>query len=503
MATPVPAIPRYVELVRVSSLGQAARDTPADQRAALERLRFVRPGILVERIELQVSGAAAGVDRPDLNRLAELAALKAFDEVRVRHLDRLTRHEDPLERAAVLSMVSRAGAVIVDAGGTVLDPKTMGGELVWVVSTLASAEERRKILERTQAAKKRLAAEGRLVAGMPPWGRTFDRKTGRWGTDPDAMVVYRRLFDLILAGRTLRQIADTLNGEGVTTKTGRQWTAGTVHNALHAPHASGQWRTHGAEMQIPMIVDRATQAEALARLRANDGASGRHNPAPALLRKRIFCGVCGAACYTSRSSGRLVYYCHTRGECSREHGVELVDKAVQARLEAWLGSPGPLSAAAAYEPREDPETAAGDADAARHELEDLDRQEERLARLARRGLLSSKVHDSQLTEVGRLRAAAERRLEEAEARGTAAERRAEASVEFEARIAEIRAGLGRAGFAEWRELVEILFPRDANCGVMLYPDGRLELRGALSLDGAAVDALSQGARELSGPSRTR
>src|SRR4051794_7125475 len=111
-ATPLAAaLPRYVELVRVSSQGQANRDTPEDQRAALNRLRLSRPGVLIERIDSTVSGAKDSDDRKDLQRLAELARSPAFDEVRVRHTDRLTRHEDPRERFMVYGLIADAGAV--------------------------------------------------------------------------------------------------------------------------------------------------------------------------------------------------------------------------------------------------------------------------------------------------------------------------------------------------------------------------------------------------------
>jgi hypothetical protein len=46
------ALPRIVELLRVSGQGQADRDTPADQRAALDRLREQYPGTLFVSPEL-------------------------------------------------------------------------------------------------------------------------------------------------------------------------------------------------------------------------------------------------------------------------------------------------------------------------------------------------------------------------------------------------------------------------------------------------------------------
>ena len=47
-----------------------------------------------------------------------------------------------------------------------------------------------------------------------------------------------------------------------------------------------------------------------------------------------------------------------------------------------------------------------------------------------------------------------------------------------ARVEAIRVGLGAAGHEDWRRVVEALFgPR----GVLLYPDGTLELRGSVAV----------------------
>ena len=62
--------PRFVEMIRVSGRAQVERDTPENQRNALNRLREQRPGVLVERIEeLAVSGALGVRERSALQRL--------------------------------------------------------------------------------------------------------------------------------------------------------------------------------------------------------------------------------------------------------------------------------------------------------------------------------------------------------------------------------------------------------------------------------------------------
>src|SRR5919197_1288111 len=201
---PAAGLPRFVELVRVSGAGQAARDTPEDQRRALEQLRRSRPGAFVERIDEAISASIDSAHRSDLARLLELGRARAFDELRVRHLDRCTRHDDPRERFVVYGIVRDAGAVIVSADGQVIDPATDAGELNYYVQKLAAAQERRRIVERTREAKERLVREGRLVNGRPPWGRTFDARTGRWGIDKATAATYRRPFAGPPPGRSLR-----------------------------------------------------------------------------------------------------------------------------------------------------------------------------------------------------------------------------------------------------------------------------------------------------------
>jgi len=163
--------PRYVEFVRVSSKGQAERDTPEIQRTALDRLRETRPGILVERIEEAggISGTKGLAERPDLQRLQQLTERRDYDEIRVYAIDRLTRAADPRERFAVFGMALDADAVLVDTRGHVVDPAddSGSGELEFYLHSFFAAREAKKIVRRTRDGLKRAAAKGR------PVGRTI------------------------------------------------------------------------------------------------------------------------------------------------------------------------------------------------------------------------------------------------------------------------------------------------------------------------------------------
>jgi hypothetical protein len=166
-----------------------------------------------------------------------------------------------------------------------------------------------------------------------------------------------------------------------------------------------------------------------------------------------------------------------------------VDDAVRARLSAWLHSPGALAAAAGGVEDGGVEDAQEAAAAAAKALRKLDQEEERVARLGTRGGLSERTAAKMLREIAQRRAGAVAEAEAARARIAAAERRAELSASVEARVAELRAGLERARFTEWRELVELLFPREGGYSVAIWPDGRIQLRGALPLDARGEEAL--------------
>jgi DNA invertase Pin-like site-specific DNA recombinase len=234
-----PTLPRFVELIRVSTKGQADRDTPELQRRALDRLRERRPGIPVERIEaLGQSGAAPFDERPDLLRLLELAQAHAFDEVRVYAVDRLTRAYEADERWDIWKLVRKAGAVIVDANDNVIDPADRSGasEYRFFFEGQNAAAEHRKIGERTLAGRLRAVAQGKFPGGAVPYGLKWHKKASAWIELDDEIAVVREAFVWSEGGESLTQIAARLNANRVLRRPGRdgtpKWCAGCFGTAL-------------------------------------------------------------------------------------------------------------------------------------------------------------------------------------------------------------------------------------------------------------------------------
>jgi DNA invertase Pin-like site-specific DNA recombinase len=486
-----PALPRYVELIRVSTKDQAERDTPEDQRRALDALRTSRPGVLVTRIETAISGAKAIAERPDLLELEELAASGGFDELRVRHFDRLTRSPDPDEQDRVSRMLRKARAVVVEADGTITDPRTLAGRVITMIKQEGAAEERRRIWERTFGGRKRKAGEGCLAQGQPPFGRTYDKTTGEWGIHPERADIYRRMVELCLGGTSLLGIADALNREGRLTVRGLPWTDASICKLLHDPAMYGTYSTHGYTFHIPPIVDEATYHLVRAKLRSNNSLSGPRPKVFSLLRKKIICDYCGEPMWIQRGGGTpanfLYYRCSARSaSCGGYHRLDVVDAAAMDTLRAALNDPEIIAKATALDaPKNAREIILREIAAAERELLDLDKQKEKLQRLYRKGLADERDLEKQMREVQRDLADVRTNLAVAKQRLVEAERATELSEGLIAAINELRASMESASQDQWRKLVELLFDRD---GVRLGPNGTLRLVGRIPV-GEPLSAL--------------
>ncbi|MCG8422229.1 MAG: recombinase family protein, partial [Proteobacteria bacterium] len=218
--------PRYVELVRVSGRGQVERETPESQRRSLDQLAGRRPGRRVARIEALAVSAAIPLEQTAQGKDLLMLADKGFDELRLWDIDRGlgARADDPRDRLAIFGIAREADAVIVDCAGRVIDPSKELGELDYYLRTFFAAQERRKIAQRTQAGRKRIAADGGYAgAGFVPYGLRWDRNRRKWSIDDSRAAIVRDVYRRCLDGQAAGTIANELNARGVPTQQGKRW----------------------------------------------------------------------------------------------------------------------------------------------------------------------------------------------------------------------------------------------------------------------------------------
>lgn len=402
------ASPRVVELVRVSTEGQRDKATHEVQRQALDALRKNRPGVVVKRLEaLGVSGAKGLADRADLQELDRLSRSKAYDELRVFSVDRLTRSDDPRERAAIYGMVLDAGAKIVDVNGRVIDPcdESGMGELDYTMQGIWAARERKKIAERTRGGRKLAASQGKLSQGLAPYGRVLNRASMTWELVPDEVEIYRRVITEFLEGLSTRQIAKRLNAERVPPRVRGRWGKSTILRLLTTPAIVGRYETCGHTTAIPPIATAAEWDKIRAMLKTNASVT-KGKPIEAALRGRLVCAACGMLCRVeSDGKGWVRYVCPKpsqrdgRPPCPDRRGVEVrqADEAVRVRLEAeFKKDPEGVDLLQGKRKAEDPKR---EMKRIEKRLAELVTEEARALRLLNRGSLSEEAAELEFERI--------------------------------------------------------------------------------------------------------
>lgn len=205
---------RVVGYVRVSTDQQADSGAGlAAQRAAILAEVERRGWRLVEMAE------DAGVSGKDLKRPGVQAALDALGEGRadtlvVAKLDRLSRSLQDFSGLMATAQTQRWALVALDAN---VDTSTPAGETLISMLAVFSQFERRLISQRTKDALAAKRAEG--------------VKLGRPRRLPDE--VRRRITREHAEGKTLTQIAQALNDDGVpTAQGGKRWWPATIRAVL-------------------------------------------------------------------------------------------------------------------------------------------------------------------------------------------------------------------------------------------------------------------------------
>jgi site-specific DNA recombinase len=254
--------------------------------------------------------------RPQLDAL--IAELLPDDVVLSYDLDRLSRGGQ-LDTAIIIDRIESAGGSVAFVTTDFEQSET--GALLRNVRAFASALEREKIVERTQAGMRARVASGKpLVGARPPYGYRWNADKTRLDLDPETAPIVRMLFDWALDGVPLRSIVLRLRERGIPSPSGKPYWAPSVLRDLlrrtvytgtatvyqtqqkRLPNGSHQRRWRKPEEQValpgiaPAIITAEEHAAVLARLDSNKATATRNNrdPEATLLRAGfIYCGHCG------------------------------------------------------------------------------------------------------------------------------------------------------------------------------------------------------------------
>jgi len=400
---------------RVSSDRQREQETIASQTAALQAYAAAHDYVVPPAWVFEDDGySGATLVRPGLEAVRDLAASGQIVAVLVYAPDRLSRKY--AYQILLTEELARAGVSVVylkaPAGDTPED------RLLVQVQGMIAEYERAQIAERTRRGKRHKAQRGVVNAlSGAPYGYRYVKKTDHadaaYAVDETEAAVVRQVFAAYTQeGESLRGITQRLNAGQVPTRKRSRWDPSTIYKLLRNPAYAGRAcfgktgvgprqqiqrrrqggrrpmgdtanhdrpRTEWLEIPVPPLISETTFAVAQERLDDNAHFARRRTKTPTLLQGLLVCQQCGYSLYRRRRQYRcwgVDGYRHQNGPVCTNRPVrqDQLDALVWDEVMRLLDDPTLVQAE--LDRRLD---AARHADPCRQRVEDLTRQQTRLA----------------------------------------------------------------------------------------------------------------------------
>jgi DNA invertase Pin-like site-specific DNA recombinase len=252
-------------------------------------------------------GAWSGKPRPEYRRMLGDIEDGQVGAVLVWHTDRLTRHPRELEEYIEVCEPRGVATVAVTSGD--IDLATGDGRLMARILGAVARNESDAKSRRIRRKHEELAQAGKLAGGgSRPFGYQEDRRT----IEPAEASIVREAAERILAGDSMRSLANDLNARGIATVSGKEWKVQVLRRMLLSARISGQ-REHHGEIVAPGVWAAIITPEQTARMRAlMADPTRRHTRAVRryLLTGILRCAVCQSALVgRPRSDGARRYVC--------------------------------------------------------------------------------------------------------------------------------------------------------------------------------------------------
>ena len=313
---------------RVSSERQDVDLSVAAQLRAL-RDYAQRNGYLVAREYVDEAESGRIADRPQFSRMLDEASKPEapFKEILVWKFSRFTRKRE--HAVAFKSMLRRRGVRVISITEQADDTPT--GKLLEAIIESVDEFYSENLAQEVLRGMREAATRGFWMTTYAPYGyrRVYVqdgiKKRPKLELNPPADAVVKRIFDMVLQGRSILDVTKTLNAEGIPTTNGKKWLKTTIHTMLDHEAYTGTlvWGAKAKDGAPPVRVEDAhpaivskrdfQKARKLLASRAPKKMNPRRASSPYLLSGLVKCETCGKAMTAAEAkSGRYTYYiCHS------------------------------------------------------------------------------------------------------------------------------------------------------------------------------------------------
>jgi len=492
---------------RVSTDSQRKKDTIETQKLLLADYAD-RQGweILDWYIDDGITGTSIE-DRPAFTKLLSDAEARKFDLIAVTDTDRLTRSDDPRQRALIEYILKENGIKVAVANtGELLDLDNPMHELIHSFKSWMAKEDRKKLLQRTLQGKKTKILQGKHLF-KPPYGYRKSEVGTLLIEEAEAKTI-RHLFSCYLTGKSMYHAAQELNAEGLYRRAGIRWTAGQISALLKNTLYKGEFRCKWGSFAVPPIVDVQTWQAARQQAESNTSFAKRRTKHDYLVRGLMYCGCCGFKMIAKTNYPKGKPYSYYR--CLRNNrtsvcpmptvGAKKADAVVWELIENLITEPDVLSRVLSAE-----QSDKHSEPAIRTELERLDRklkakhhEKSQILRLYRRQLISEADLEEQLQEIKTAEEMflATRALEEGKLASFHIEKRK--IQDLESALGRLRKDIDKFSFEQKRELLRLIVPGDKVHRIIANPDKSLDVNGVIDFKRLSEPVLQPTGTDYSG-----
>ena len=313
---------------RVSSDRQ---DVDLSVSAQLRALRDYahKNGYLVAREYVDEAESGRIADRPQFQKMLNEASKPEapFQEILVWKFSRFTRKRE--HAVAFKAMLRRRGVRVVSITEHADDSPT--GKLMEAIIESVDEFYSENLAQEVTRGMREAASRGFWVTSYAPYGykRVYvqdgPKKRPTLELNPPADAVVRRIFDMVLQGKSILDVTKTLNAEGIPTANGKKRLKTTIHTMLANEAYTGAvvWGIKAKDRAEPVRVENAfpaivskrefQRARKLLGSRAPKKVNPRRASSPYLLSGLLKCETCGKAMTAAEAkSGKYTYYvCHS------------------------------------------------------------------------------------------------------------------------------------------------------------------------------------------------
>ena len=230
--------PDYTPVALYARVSSDRQDVDLSIAAQLRALRDYaqKNGYIVFREYVDEAESGRIADRPQFQKMLNEASKpeSPFQEILVWKFSRFTRKRE--HAVAFKAMLRRRGVRVVSITEHADDSPT--GKLMEAIIESVDEFYSENLAQEVTRGMREAASRGFWVTSYAPYGykRVYvqdgPKKRPTLELNPPADAVVRRIFDMVLQGKSILDATKTLNAEGIPTTNGKKWLKTTIHTML-------------------------------------------------------------------------------------------------------------------------------------------------------------------------------------------------------------------------------------------------------------------------------